>query len=144
MSNNSIVVIGDIIESKKIDNRKSVQNKLAKLLAKLNDDYQEYIESPFKITLGDEFYGVINNFFPLIDILQLLKVEFKEIDFRFGIGQGEFNDQKQGTAYENALKAVKFVKNKNFRDLNQARNLVVVLNSDVVIAVKGGYGTLSA
>ena len=114
MGSNSIVVIGDIVESKKIDNRKSVQNKLAKLLAKLNDDYQKYIESPFKITLGDEFYGVINNFSPLIDILQILEVEFKEIDFRFGIGQGEFNDHKQGTAYKNALKAVKIVKNKKF------------------------------
>ena len=74
MSSNSIVVIGDIIESKKIDNRKNAQNKLTELLAKLNDDYQKYIESPFKITLGDEFYGVLNNFSPIIDILQILSL----------------------------------------------------------------------
>lgn len=114
MNNDSIVVIGDIINSKKINNRKSVQNKLAELLAKINDDYQKNIESPFKITLGDEFYGVLNNFSPVIDILQILEIEFKEIDFRFGIGQGEFNDNNQGTAYENALKAVKLVKNNKF------------------------------
>ncbi|MFO7814485.1 MAG: SatD family protein [Halanaerobiales bacterium] len=114
MSNNSIVVIGDIIESKKINNRKNVQNKLAELLDNINQDYQKYIESPFKITLGDEFYGVLNNFYPVIDILQILEVEFKEIDFRFGIGQGKFNDNNQGIAYEKALKAVKIVKNKKF------------------------------
>ncbi|MGM0500586.1 MAG: SatD family protein [Bacillota bacterium] len=114
MGKDSIVVIGDIIESKKIDNRKNVQNKLTELLAKFNDKYQKYIESPFKITLGDEFYGVLNNFSPVIDILQILEVEFKEIDFRFGIGQGKFNDKSQGTAYENALKALKLIKNKKF------------------------------
>lgn len=113
MCNNSIVVIGDIIDSKKIDNRKNVQNKLAELLDKINHDYQKYIESSFKITLGDEFYGSLNNFSPVIDILQILEVAFKEIDFRFGIGYGEFNNN-QGIAYENALKALKIVKNKRF------------------------------
>ncbi|TDO91998.1 SatD family protein [Halanaerobium saccharolyticum] len=115
MSKDSIVVIGDIIDSKKIDNRKKVQNELIELLAKLNHDYQDYIEAPFKITLGDEFYGVLNNFSPVINILQILEVEFREIDFRFGIGQGEFNNYNQGTAYENALKAVKIAKDKKFK-----------------------------
>ncbi|RAK04162.1 SatD family protein [Halanaerobium saccharolyticum] len=114
MSKDSIVVIGDIIKSKKINNRKSVQNKLTELLTKLNDEYQKDIESPFKITLGDEFYGVLNNFSPVIDILQFLEIEFKEIDFRFGIGQGEYNDNSQGTGYENALKAIKYVKDNKF------------------------------
>lgn len=52
---NYFAVIGDIIDSKKINNRYQVQKTLETCLNDLNNEYQAVLVSKFSITLGDEF-----------------------------------------------------------------------------------------
>ena len=50
-----IAIIGDIKDSKKLNDRKKIQEKLQKVLNEVNQKYYEDISSNFMITLGDEF-----------------------------------------------------------------------------------------
>ena len=54
-----IAIIGDIKNSRKIDNRKEVQTKLNGVLDEINQTYCEEIAAGFLITLGDEFQGLL-------------------------------------------------------------------------------------
>lgn len=84
-----IVLIGDIIASKKLeDQRAKVQEKLSGILEQLNDENRD-ISSPYTITLGDEFQAVFKSadrlFFDIVSILAALH----PVKIRFSIGIGE-------------------------------------------------------
>ena len=51
-----IALIGDIIKSKKIQDRAQAQQQLLQLMKELNQQYQKYLISPFTVTAGDEFH----------------------------------------------------------------------------------------
>ena len=53
-----VAVIGDIKDSRLLENRKEVQLRLREVLERLNENYKEEIVSRFLITLGDEFQGL--------------------------------------------------------------------------------------
>ena len=57
---NYFAVIGDIIDSKKINNRYQDQKTLETCLNDLNNEYQAVLVSKFSITLGDEFQGLLS------------------------------------------------------------------------------------
>ena len=59
LQENTWVIIGDLIDSRNIKNRKKAQQNLNFVLEKVNKKYCELILVPFKITLGDEFVGVL-------------------------------------------------------------------------------------
>ncbi|MFW5891069.1 MAG: SatD family protein, partial [bacterium] len=115
MQNKHIVIIGDIINSKKINNRKKAQQKVKSVINNVNRKYQHYLESPFEITLGDEFFGVLTRHEVILDLIQYIDVQFSEIDIRYGIGYGESQSNKKGMGYKNALKAVKIAKKNKFK-----------------------------
>ena len=52
-------VIGDIKDSRHLNNRKEVQDRLQWVMDRLNRKYEEDIVSKFLITLGDEFQGLL-------------------------------------------------------------------------------------
>lgn len=58
-NNPYIAIIGDMKESKKIENRNEVQKKLKQVLEEINEKYDNDISSKFIITLGDEFQGLL-------------------------------------------------------------------------------------
>lgn len=85
-----IVVIGDVISSRKVENRNNLQNKLLDIFDNLNtSDYENHIVSPYTITLGDEFQAVYEKadclFLDSIKILE--KTLPQKIRFSFGIGE---------------------------------------------------------
>lgn len=84
-------IIGDIVDSKKINKREEVQKKLKSLLDKLSDKYKEDIASKFTITLGDEFQVLLINPGHIIEIIDQIKTEMYPIEFRFGIGLGDIH-----------------------------------------------------
>ncbi len=51
-------IIGDLINSKEIKNRKELQENLKLLLKNINNKYN-CIETDFTITLGDEFQALL-------------------------------------------------------------------------------------
>ena len=84
-------IIGDIKNSKEIDNRYEVQNKLKKILDDINLKYKADIKANFLITLGDEFQGLLNSPAFALEIVKYIQRELYPVKLRFGIGIGEIS-----------------------------------------------------
>ena len=91
--NSYIAIIGDLVESRKLEHRDSIQENLNKVLQSINNSsYSQAIESKFVITLGDEFQGLVSRNFPIRQFLSQYDSLFGEnIKTRFGIGLGELS-----------------------------------------------------
>lgn len=83
-----IAIIGDIKNSKSIEERRKFQNKLNNILNEINEMFTNSISSNFTITLGDEFQGLLHSGEHVMDIIQYIKREAYPIKIRFGIGIG--------------------------------------------------------
>ena len=112
-----IAIIGDMIDSKKIENRELAQKKLKYILEEVNIRHQEIILSNFTITIGDEFQGLLKISSSVFQIIDYIKNEFKLSALRFGIGVGEITTAinprqsigADGPAYWNARKAINYI-----------------------------------
>ncbi|QVK19138.1 DNA-binding protein [Mycoplasmatota bacterium] len=82
-------IIGDIINSKKINNRLATQEKLKHYLEIINKEYQDDIAANFIITLGDEFQGLLKTSTHLFTILNKIEIVMRPLRIRFGIGVGD-------------------------------------------------------
>lgn len=83
-----IAIIGDVKNSKGIEERRKFQNKLNNILNEINEIYSNSISSNFTITLGDEFQGLLHSGEHVMEIIQYIKKESYPIKIRFGIGIG--------------------------------------------------------
>lgn len=118
---NYVAVIGDIIESRKIENRQAVQLKLQSVLDVVNKKYEKSLASKFMITLGDELQGLVRDKRTSVDIISFIVLEMLPICLRFGVGVGEIstdivydNSVKiDGSAYHRARKAIEEIKRRN-------------------------------
>ncbi len=82
-----IVLIGDIVASRKIKDRSSVQKKLKSTIRQLNRNNPNLL-SPYTITLGDEFQAVFNKAELIFsDIITIMLALYPE-QVRFSIGAG--------------------------------------------------------
>ena len=116
-----IAIIGDLINSKKIKDRKNFQSRLQKSFLKINEDFKEIIVSKFTLTIGDEFQALIK---PNKKVMFLLDRLYTDIDheFRMGIGYGEISTEinpeisigSDGEAVWNARKSINYVHNNNY------------------------------
>lgn len=88
---NYVAMVADIKESRKLENRSQIQEKLGAVLNYVNDAYQADISAKFIITLGDEFQGLLNGTEHLLDIIQYIQREMYPVRLRFGIGIGEIS-----------------------------------------------------
>lgn len=85
-----IVVIGDIISSRKVEKRNDLQKKLLAVFNDLNTaDDGKYLISPYTITLGDEFQAVYEKAdYLFLDSIRILEETLpQKIRFSFGIGE---------------------------------------------------------
>lgn len=82
-----IILIGDVVNSRSIPDRKSFQERFRDILEELNDRNTELL-SPYTITLGDEFqavYSAAGNLF--IDLFGILAAIYPhKIRFSISIG----------------------------------------------------------
>lgn len=88
---NYIAVIGDIKNSKKIENRNQIQETLNHVLKDINVFYDTDISAKFTITLGDEFQGLLIRAEHLLDIIRFIQREMYPVKLRFGVGIGEIS-----------------------------------------------------
>ena len=118
---NKIVLISDIIASKKIKNRAAVQKKLNEAFKKINSSNKNII-SPFTITLGDEFQAVYNSAENLFkNIWQISAALFPEKS-RYSIASGEISTKinkeqaigMDGPAFYFARKGLEDLKQSDF------------------------------
>ena len=86
-----LVLIGDIVESKKIQKREIFQSEFQDLISSLNIDYKDKFVSPLTITLGDEFQGLMNDSKNLFLIIHKIQSSFKNVTFRFALSVGDIS-----------------------------------------------------
>ena len=118
---NYFALIGDIIDSKKIDNRYQVQKTLEACLNELNIKFKDVLVSKLSITLGDEFQGLLTLDAPLFQIIDRINFAMQPYQVRFGLGLGEIltdiNPEQSigadGPAYWHARKAINYIHQKN-------------------------------
>lgn len=84
-----IAIIGDIQDSKIIEDRKNVQIKLEEVLEEINVQYSNDIASKFMITLGDEFQGLLLRGTNVMSIISKIERGMYPVRLRFGVGIGE-------------------------------------------------------
>ncbi len=121
-----VALIGDIIESKKIQDRAQVQQQLLRLMKELNWQYQDYLISPFTVTTGDEFQALFSPNSYMFQIIDQLSVAFSPYEIRFGIGVGEMVTEinkeqsigSDGPAYWLAREAINHIHDKNDYGIN--------------------------
>ena len=126
-------IIGDIIGSRNIEERSSVQKNLKKILDKINDEYRSEIASRFTITIGDEFQGLIRSTKYLLKIIDTIKMEFYPNMLRFGVGFGimyteiieEVSIGSDGPAYYAARKAIDEIKYSNNKYEQPDRDILI-------------------
>ena len=80
-----VAIIGDIVDSKKIKDRKAMQQKFKNLLTDINMKYSEDIASKFTIILGDEFQGLLKNRSHIMKIICEIEMAMTPIELRFGM-----------------------------------------------------------
>ncbi len=84
----NIVLVGDLVASRRIVERSAVQEKLRACLRQLNSKKREGLVSPYTITLGDEFQAVFSTPDRLFrDALTVLIALYPvEVRFSFAVG----------------------------------------------------------
>lgn len=111
-------VIGDIKDSRHLENRKEVQVHLQEILDRLNEKYKDHIVSKFLITLGDEFQGLLCGGEHILDMVNEIRMEMYPVRLRFGIGFGQITTDiksemalgADGPGYYRAREAVELLK----------------------------------
>lgn len=130
-------IIGDIISSKKIEDRWEIQNKLDVLLEEINKKYSEFIASKFTITIGDEFQGLLKNTDALLEILNYIKLELYPVSMRFGVGVGMMTTSinleraigSDGPAYHCARRSIELIKEINKKHSKADRNILIEMDN---------------
>lgn len=82
-----ICVIGDIVESRKIVQRRQIQSDLNRVLRKLSSSKK--LLSPYTITLGDEFQAVYEDADGLFSDFLLIHYAIFPVRVRFSVGVGK-------------------------------------------------------
>lgn len=116
-------MIGDLIGSKKLKQakRKEVQFRLRQILDEVNYKFSDYLASPFLLTLGDEFQGLLTASEAALEIAEHIDWALVEyhVQVRYGLGIGEIStgpvNRKQalgddGSAYHRAREGVDLLK----------------------------------
>ncbi len=115
------VIIGDIVQSRKIKNRAEVQQKLNLVLNKLTNEEAEVFLSPPTLTIGDEFQAVLKTTHKLFSIIHRFEIDLHPVQIRFGLGLGNIstplNTQAaigmDGSAFHHARTAIEQARQQN-------------------------------
>lgn len=121
MQKQYLVIIGDIIGSRGIKNRKEVQQKFINTLNKSSVSHETSVVSPLTLTIGDEFQVVLSDSEMLFDTLYQIESSMEGISLRYGFGLGgidtEINRESaigmDGPAFHYARNAVETARSMN-------------------------------
>lgn len=133
-----IAIIGDIKNSKELENRRDTQIKLNSVLNNINAKYKSVISAKFMITLGDEFQGLLCRGDGALDIIEEIQRAMYPVKIRFGIGVGQITTEinaemaigADGPGYYKAREAIEMLKNSEYRNKTQAANIRIEVEDD--------------
>lgn len=114
-------LICDIKSSKKLKNREEIQYKIIYMLKKANEQFKDIIVSPFLITIGDEWQGLLKYPCDYRKIINFFQDFIPDIKFYSGMGIGDVYihnfeltvNQLDGPSFYRARDAIKYAKKNN-------------------------------
>lgn len=138
IDNSYIAIIGDMKNSKIMNDRNSVQNELKKTLNIINEKYSQDISAKFMITLGDEFQGLLHDGGHVMHIIEDIQIEMHPVEIRFGIGVGPITTDinyemaigADGPGYYRARQAIEFLKENEQRNMTQDTDIRIEVDGD--------------
>ena len=130
-----IAIIGDINDSKLLENREEIQNHFIQNLNLLNKKYEKYMASYFTISMGDSVQGLLYAEAPVTTIIREIELSMLPTEFKFGIGIGSIHTQlnrknsqlNDGPAYHNARQALEIVEEKNHKHASSKIDTYLVI-----------------
>ncbi len=130
---NYIAIIGDIMGSRKLEDRKYVQKKLLDTLNEINSQYEHVIAAKFLITLGDEFQGLLYVSDQTVTIMKEIQFKMHPVKIRFGVGIGTITTEinpdaaigADGPAFYAARSAIESVKKEEKTLKRQSTDAIV-------------------
>jgi Trp operon repressor len=125
-------IIGDIVNSRNIENRADVQYQLEDILKYINMKYKDSIVAKFTITIGDEFQCLLNEPKSVLNIIDYIKMNLYPVKIRFGIGLGEMSTEikvfalgSDGPAYHLAREAIEDIKQSDIKYEQPVRDTMI-------------------
>ncbi len=114
-------IICDIKSSRKLKNREEVQYKIIDMLKKANTNFKDIIVSPFLITTGDEWQGLLKYPCDCKKLINFFNKFIPDIHFYTGIGIGDIYihnfeltvNQLDGPSFYRARESLKYAKKHN-------------------------------
>ena len=90
------MVLGDVIDSRKINDRNEFKNRLKRAISTVNNRHQDKIHAPFQILKGvDEIGGVICSVSPVADIQKIFSRTLHPNAVRIAAVVGEIDVEEQ-------------------------------------------------
>lgn len=86
------VILGDVVNSRRIEDRETFRETLQSTLASVNDDFEESIHAPFAVLKGvDEIGGVLKSVPPVVEIQRRLTRALHPQQIRLAAVVGEID-----------------------------------------------------
>lgn len=136
--NRYIAIIGDIHDSRLLENRENSQLRLLECLEDINKEFKTHIASNFSVSMGDSFQGLLELDSNFMEIITTIEMKMYPVEFRFGIGIGEIitelnpkNSQvNDGPAYHYARKAVELIEKAEKQNATRKTSILLLDNND--------------
>ena len=135
-------VFGDVIGSRKIVGRDSLQRQILLCLDAVNSRFAAELASPFRFVAGDEVRGLLSDQSPSYQVIRALQDGLRPYRMRFAAGIGELTTDLgrdvaalDGPAFHRAAEAMLFLKSpkrsheRTVYYLSEARERDRVVNS---------------
>jgi hypothetical protein len=86
-----LAVIGDIVGSREVEDRRGLQHLLRAGIEQINLDFSAILASQFILTIGDEFQGLLAKVGRVDGLMGRIRSVVHPIELRFGLGIGELD-----------------------------------------------------
>lgn len=134
----SCVLLGDIIDSRMIEDREPLQKSFKDVLNRINREYKTSIMIPFEIRDGDSFRGILSEYSNLMEIVSVIKIAMIPYEIRIGIGVGELSVSQNSDYTSDELDGSAFHQAKNALDyLDRKKNSYENLHQTTMINIEG-------
>ncbi|NMA12838.1 MAG: hypothetical protein GX933_06635 [Chloroflexi bacterium] len=130
------VIIMDIIDSRSMPDRDDVQQQLKEILSMINRNFSEEIAADFRISLGDEFQGMLSRFNSLMEIVDTIRFKMAPVRLRTGIGIGSISTainrknitQIDGPAFYLARESINIIRTNEMKNSQPKLDFVISCN----------------
>lgn len=129
------VLLGDVVESREIEDRERFANDASDAVEAINDAFGEYLSPNFTVLKGvDEFVGVLDSVAPLYRIVDLFNQRVHPVEARFVAVTGDIDvvgddaSELDGPAFHRADETIRHLAEQDlFYDVYGGDELVDVL-----------------